>query len=512
MADQHYAMNDPNTREAVAAELAGLFDGIRETTVTDRFEVLDSFDWRLFKSGRLLFKTDEYYATVDLHTGRTVNTLAVGLKKPLAFCWDFPESELAAELENALEMRALISLGTVGCVSVQQDLLNKDEKIVARLAMETFRLDQKEAEVHQYRVSAVRGYPKSAKQIAACLEKVGVKPARRSPVLKLLVDCGFRPGDYSSKINIELSPKLPAAEALRRIMAQLVAVMRLNLPGVRDDIDSEFLHDFRVSVRRARSLLSQLKGVLDAETTAELQQRLKAMGAITGNVRDLDVYLLKREECTGMVGDDLKPGIALLFRALQNKRRYAKNRMVKLMAAEMFAADMAFLDAFAASEHEVETEREAGAPLGDRPIGGVARTVIYKRYRRIIKKGGRITEETPDEDLHSLRIDCKKLRYLLEFFTALFPKEQMKMLIKQLKQLQENLGDFNDLSVQQEFLVQYLKGIKPQSSQSVMLAAAVGGLITRLGMEHQRVRDQFLDVFARFNSKENRKLFKTLFA
>jgi CHAD domain-containing protein len=88
----------------------------------------------------------------------------------------------------------------------------------------------------------------------------------------------------------------------------------------------------------------------------------------------------------------------------------------------------------------------------------------------------------------------------------------MKLLIKQLKQLQENLGDFNDLSVQQDFLMHQLQSIKPQSDQTTMLAAAIGGLITRLGIEHQQVRSQFLSVFDRFNSAENHQRFKTLFA
>jgi CHAD domain-containing protein len=142
----------------------------------------------------------------------------------------------------------------------------------------------------------------------------------------------------------------------------------------------------------------------------------------------------------------------------------------------------------------------------------VAKAIIHKRYRKVIKKGRQISATTPDEKLHELRIDCKKLRYLLEFFTSLFPEDQMKILIKQLKQLQENLGDFNDLSVQKQFLAQHLGAIKPQSAQVVMLAAGIGGLITRLRLEHQRVRSQFLSVFDRFNTAENRKRFKTLFA
>jgi len=84
------------------------------------------------------------------------------------------------------------------------------------------------------------------------------------------------------------------ANAVQVVMQDLVAVMHANLPGIKADVDSEFLHDFRVSVRRARSLLGQLRGFLDAETAAHLQRKLRVMGASTGDVRDLDVYLLKK--------------------------------------------------------------------------------------------------------------------------------------------------------------------------------------------------------------------------
>jgi CHAD domain-containing protein len=145
---------------------------------------------------------------------------------------------------------------------------------------------------------------------------------------------------------------------------------------------------------------------------------------------------------------------------------------------------------------------------GKRPILDVAKAVIYKRYRRIAKKGRRINRSTPDEKLHELRIDCKKLRYLLEFFSSLFPKKQMKKLIKQ---LQDNLGEFNDLSIQQDFLIDYLNSVKPQTAQAVRLSAAIGGLIVRLATAHQQVRNQFLSAFETFNTPENHKRFKTLF-
>jgi CHAD domain-containing protein len=251
-----------------------------------------------------------------------------------------------------------------------------------------------------------------------------------------------------------------------------------------------------------------MKGVLAPQTTLDLQRQLKSMGAITGNVRDLDVYLLKKNSYTRLVPDYLKPGVLQLFRTLLRKRRYAKDRMLRAMTGHDFSTAMETLDAFVASDPVLDDS----APNGGRPVGEMARSVIYKRYRRVVKKGRRIGAHTPDEELHALRIDCKKLRYLLEFFTSLFPENQMKVLIKQLKQLQENLGDFNDLSVQQDYLIQHLNTIKPQTAQVVRLSAGVGGLITRLFAAHRTVRSQFMDVFDRFNAPDNRKRFKRLFA
>jgi CHAD domain-containing protein len=361
-----------------------------------------------------------YETIVDLSTGHQVGSVVVEKEKPLAFAWEFPPSGFATILGDVLEMRALISLGEITNQSVHYDLLNADEKIVARLVMETYGGCGTTETVDQCRLMPVRGYAGAAKQAAACIERSGGVPVERSPIVDLLERSGFSPGAYSSKINLSLNPEVPAAEAVRGIMENLIAVMHANLPGVREDIDTEFLHDFRVSVRRARSLLSQMKGVLDSATSADLQRQLKAMGSATGNVRDLDVYLLNRAQYTELLPDVLKPGISGLFRTLQRKRRYAKDRMVKALDGTDVRTALDDLDAFVRSDPQAESD----APYGKRPIGDIAKTVITRRYRRIVKKGSRITDTTPDERLHELRIDCKKLRYLLEFFTSLFPENQ----------------------------------------------------------------------------------------
>ncbi len=128
-----------------------------------------------------------------------------------------------------------------------------------------------------------------------------------------------------------------------------------------------------------------------------------------------------------------------------------------------------------------------------------------------MKDGGKIDAETPDEKLHDMRIQCKKLRYLMEFFASLFPSDEITLLTKQLKLFQDNLGEFNDLSMQQGTLKEYFDTIDPKSEQSTLIAAAIGGLIMNLNTRQQHVRAEFSDQFRNFGQKKNRLLFKQLF-
>ena len=97
--------------------------------------------------------------------------------------------------------------------------------------------------------------------------------------------------------------------------------------------------------------------------------------------------------------------------------------------------------------------------------------------------GTSITPSSPDVLLHKLRIECKKLRYLLEFFSSLFAQKEINYLIKQLKILQDNLGDLNDLSVQQDTLRKY---VETDSNKRTLLA--LGILIGKLNARQVKVR------------------------
>ena len=146
------------------------------------------------------------------------------------------------------------------------------------------------------------------------------------------------------------------------------------------------------------------------------------------------------------------------------------------------------------------------------PIVELARKRIYKRYRRVIRDGDYILTHTQDELLHALRIECKKLRYLMEFFASLFPRKKMNRLIKQLKKLQDNLGDFNDLSIQQEYLMHMAEELPLDDPRSRKALVATGYLVENLGYKQKKVKENFADTFTEFASPANQKLFRRLFA
>ena len=66
-------------------------------------------------------------------------------------------------------------------------------------------------------------------------------------------------------MEAEITATMPAPVAVARLLLRLLDTMELNVDGVLRDIDTEFLHDLRVAVRRTRSAIKLLGEVLPAD-------------------------------------------------------------------------------------------------------------------------------------------------------------------------------------------------------------------------------------------------------
>ena len=156
-------------------------------------------------------------------------------------------------------------------------------------------------------------------------------------------------------------------------------------------------------------------------------------------------------------------------------------------------------------------DRVRTGPDANLPAIELASLRIWRAFRRVLKKGSAIGQDSPPEPLHRLRIDCKKLRYLLEFFRSLYDDDEIARLVRALKQLQDNLGDFNDLVVQRAKLREFGRGMVAERTGSAPTLMAMGRLVADLEARQEKERRLFHKRFAEFSNRDNQRRFRRLF-
>jgi CHAD domain-containing protein len=151
------------------------------------------------------------------------------------------------------------------------------------------------------------------------------------------------------------------------------------------------------------------------------------------------------------------------------------------------------------------------AKAGD-PAGEAARRRIWKLYQRFLRQGTAIDADSPERDLHRLRITGKKLRYLVEFFRSLYPPAEVALLVKAMKGIQDFLGDFQDLTVQQVRLGELARQMAAEGDVPPETLASLAMLVAKLRQQQQRARRQFPACFRVFSHGRGRRGYVRLFS
>jgi CHAD domain-containing protein len=296
--------------------------------------------------------------------------------------------------------------------------------------------------------------------------------------------------------------------AVGRVLLRLLQIMDANLPGTLADADVEYLHDYRVAIRRTRSVLRELRGVFDPAAHERVRVAFKWLQDQTGATRDLDVYLHEFGELRALapapIRADLEP-IEPLLRERHRRARAAMQTALTSDRAKTLRADWwEILQTLVLTD---QTREDAA-----RPIGELAARRILKVHRKMVKMGTAITSESDPDDYHELRKKGKELRYLLELFGAeLFEPDVVKPLVKALKSLQDVLGLHQDREVQIEMLRELGHELvaRPGGARALM---AIGTLIDRLEAEAAAARRSFAASFAEFASESQCKLVARAFS
>ena len=99
----------------------------------------------------------------------------------------------------------------------------------------------------------------------------------------------------------------------------------------------------------------------------------------------------------------------------------------------------------------------------------------------------------------------------MEFFQSFYPESQIKCLIKNLKGLQEVLGDIQDYAVQEHALKLFSEEMMALNIPAHTFLA-IGVLIQDLDAHRGSARNDFASKFEAFRQEQNQSAFKLLFA
>ena len=465
--------------------------------------LLDTFDWRIRGAGGALSWSDGTLSWRDRATGHIYAVPQDDLPRWPA---DVVTGAVHDRLADACDVRILLSRVEIDLAVRRYRMLDDLDKTVAWIDLERGSVDGG-TPVASLVVRGVRGYDaEHARLLRRLTEDLDAPMVDADPAEILYQAAGLEPGGYPGDHDVSLTPTMAANEAVARTCRQLLHTMRVNEAGVIADLDTEFLHDFRVAVRRTRSMLSASKCVLPDPVRDDFRRRFKWMGDITTPVRDLDVFIL---------------AIPDYARAVARGNPEVLVPLADMVAADQQEAHAALSEALLSQDYAdlvrdwseiLETVPTDAETIEARdPLVEVARRRIWTSYRVVRRDGRAIDAGSPSEMLHRLRKDAKELRYLLEAFGTLFDTARTQMAVRELKMLQDNLGAFQDAEVQSQGLREFAIRIarRPGGAYTVLALRILAGHLEQL--QHD-ARSQFAKRFARFDGSDNRALYKGLFS
>ena len=471
--------------------------------------VLDTFDHRLLAAGWMLAieeRADGRYCVCQDSQGQRCKREWPG-DDPV-FSRDL-EPFFPGRLAGLLDVRALLPQLELRGESHVWSLEGDREGWALTLAMEdlTARFEGHERPLRsRLRVLSGRDPRPFREFVSVCRDREGLAVVAATTYAEAVERFGAVWPETAFHFPVIEDPRQRADTAVRTVLRALLRTMRLNEPGVIVETDTEFLHDYRVAVRRARSIIGQMDAVFPTLVTKRLRQGLAGLAEATSEARDFDVFLLALDDMDAGLPAPLRGRLDPLREAVAT---LAADRHRGLQARLKAAGHRRFLDAW---ERYLERPAPAkpSASQALEPIGELVGRRIWKLYRRLRLEGRAIATDSPPEHLHELRKTAKKLRYQMELFQSLYPPDAMRSLLRRLKRLQVSLGDYQDLSVQARHLRE-LAGVLRERQAPTDTLLSVGALLGRLLAREPMLRGECIERLARFASRKSSRGFRRLF-
>ncbi|HEV8446692.1 MAG TPA: CHAD domain-containing protein [Gemmatimonadaceae bacterium] len=224
--------------------------------------------------------------------------------------------------------------------------------------------------------------------------------------------------------------------------ARLIALDRLDQAGDQADRlannphSLDALHDLRVALRRVRSWIRAFRLDLNDSVSRKDRHRLRDIVDATNRGRDADVQVEWLRRASSRGDEPLKRGAKRLIDLIRDERDRG-GAPLNGSSLDKFEEERSRLTKRLSTVSEPVRRPKAPPPTLAAAIGA-----RLPAHFEILRKALELVHTADDDrQAHAARIAAKRLRYLLE------PAEDVrgsKSIIKQLKRLQDDLGELHD--------------------------------------------------------------------
>ncbi len=250
------------------------------------------------------------------------------------------------------------------------------------------------------------------------------------------------PEEASHALFQRQAPKPPdlnkagLARRIRGLLEHQYLMARALEPGLIAGIDPEFLHQYRVNLRRSRAIGESVLATTEVSGLKKMLKRLKRRAQATSELRDLDVFLETLAETPPPLSPRSRQALQRWLQARQHEQHAA---LCQQLSAPDYADDIQAWQDFIASRGFHKALRK----LSSKRI----EAVLAERIARHDGDLAALSCDSADVTFHELRKSVKRIRYLAE----LEPKHH-RAFLSGLKRRQSLLGDLQDLCTRQAWI------------------------------------------------------------
>jgi phosphohistidine phosphatase len=275
--------------------------------------------------------------------------------------------------------------------------------------------------------------------------------------------------------EIELPADATTAEGFATALAAYLPRIRENAAGIQADLGPEYVHQFRVGLRRLRVAFRWYGDLLEENVREPTIAELRWIFQVMGPLHDLDVFL---QDVLGPMLDDpelaQQAPLETLADALNDARRHARDSAKDALRSPRYSV---LIQTLTTLQAKLDGDTTDDSP----PLRDWARRRLKRRIRKLTAVGS--LSDMPAETLHEHRKNLKKLRYAADLAPGALPKRYRKRLAKLDKQ-RDIIGAMHDYEVALDKLAQLACSISDDEIEQ----AAVTPIARRLEASAKRAR------------------------